>query len=159
LRLNPNWREEFKLIDRRAFVRRGAAFAVAGATWQWPVATGAAPRFEVPGVAVVDRGLKGWEPFAAAARARGIRVVGFSGDAASAWMREIEPRLRAGGVIIEAYTSAATQFCLDFLARDYGARTVHRAETDAAVAWVLSSSPLRRGALAPRRSSRRESHA
>ena len=147
------------MIDRRAFVRRGVAFAVAGAAWRWPVAAGSAPLIEVPGVAVVDRGLTGWEPFAAAARARGIRVVGFSGDAASVWMRELEPRLRAGGVVIEAYTSAATEFCLDFLARDYGARTVQRAETDAAVAWVLSSSPARRGALAPRCSKRRESHA
>ena len=147
------------MIDRRAFVRRGVAFAVAGAAWRWPVAAGAAPLSEVPGVAVVDRGLPGWEPFTAAARARGIRVVEFSGDAASVWMREVEPRLRAGAVVIEAYTSAATEFCLDFLARDYGARTVHRAETDAAVAWVLSSSPARRGALAPRRSSRRDSHA
>ena len=64
-------------------------------------------------------------------------------------MRELEPRLRAGPLTIVGHTSAATLFCLDFLARDYGARTVRRAEHGAAVSFVISRRPGRRAALAP----------
>ena len=64
-------------------------------------------------------------------------------------MREFEPRLRAGPLTIVGHTSAATLFCLDFLARDYGARTVQRAEHGAAVSFVISQRPGRRAALAP----------
>jgi hypothetical protein len=57
--------------------------------------------------------------------------------------------LRAGPLTIVGHTSAATLFCLDFLARDYGARTVRRPEHDAAVGFVISQRPGRRAALAP----------
>ncbi len=86
---------------------------------------------------------------AADARAQGLGVVEFSGDVAGVWMRELEPRLRAGPLTIVGHTSAATLFCLDFLARDYGARTVQRAEHGAAVSFVISQRPGRRAALAP----------
>ena len=118
-----------------------------------------APALDAAAVAVVDRDVAGAEAFAAAARARGVRVLEFSADVAALWMRDLEPSLRAGATVIEGHTSAATQFCLDFLARDYGARTVHRAEQAAAVTWVLSSSPARRAALAPIESRGSSSHA
>jgi hypothetical protein len=137
------------LIDRRAFVRHGVALAAAGAAWRWPLAAATARAVDAARIAIVDRDCDGSAAFAAAARATGIRVLEFSADAAALWMRELEPRLRRGPVVIAGYTRAATQFCVDFLARDYGARTVHRAEADAAVTWVLSSSPARRAALAP----------
>jgi hypothetical protein len=154
------------LLDRRSFVRQGVALAAAGAAWRWPAAAdlAAAPLAAAPGLdaarfAVVDRDASGCEAFAAAARARGVRVLEFSADVAALWMRELEPRLRLGSLVIEGHTSAATQFCLELLARDYGARLVHRAEAGAAVTWALSSSPARRAALAPIEANGSQSHA
>jgi hypothetical protein len=145
------------LIDRRAFVRQGVVLVAAGATWRWSAAAGTAA--QVATVAVVDRDVVGGAAFAAAVRARGVQVLDFTVDVGGLWMRELEPLLRSGPAVIEGYTSAATEFCLAFLARDYGARAVHRCEADAGVAWVLSSSPARRAALTPSEPRRRESHA
>jgi hypothetical protein len=103
----------------------------------------------IPSIALVDRLLDGSDALAAGARAQGLRVVEFSGDVAAVWMRELEPRLRAGPLTIVGHTSAVTLFCLDFLARDYGARTVRRAEHGTAVSFVISQHPGRRAALAP----------
>ncbi|HSC14413.1 MAG TPA: hypothetical protein VLI71_04810 [Gammaproteobacteria bacterium] len=154
------------MVDRRSFITSAVAFAAAVAVGNeterrsnasTPADAALAPAASA--LAIVDRDASGSEAFAAAARARGVRVFEFSADVAALWMREIEPRLRAAPVVIEGYTSAATQFCLEFLARDYGARTVHRAEADAAVTWILSSSPARRAALAPIQSRGSQSHA
>ena len=145
------------MIDRRRFMQSSVALGVAVATWFASGSrTSAVGR---PAIAVVDRQLAGSAAFLAERRSRGLATLEFTGDVAGLWMRELEPRLRLGPVVIEGYTSAATEFCLDFLARDYGARTVHRAETGAAVTWLLSSSPARRAALVPIASPGSESHA
>ena len=89
------------------------------------------------------------EAFVADAWRNGLRALEFAGDAAALWMREIEPRLRAGPVVIAGCTSAATLFCLDLMARDYGARTVRRSGTAHGVTWIMSSSPARRAPLTP----------
>ena len=140
------------MVDRRAFLA-GSVFAAATVA-TWPARGAAsAPKTAAaagsPSVALVDRSLAGGDTVAADARALGLGVVEFSGDVAGAWMRELEPRLRAGPLTIVGHTSAATLFCLDFLARDYGARTVQRAEHGAAVSFVISQRPGRRAALAP----------
>ena len=154
------------MVDRRSFITSTVALATAVAVGNeiagrpgasTPAGTVSAPTASA--LALIDRALGGSAAFAAAARAKGVRVLEFSADVAGLWMRELEPRLRSGPVLIEGYTSAATEFCLDFLARDYGARTVHRSPAAAAVTWVLSSSPARRAALAPLLSRGRESHA
>ena len=153
------------MVDRRSFITSTVALATAVAVGNETEGRSRAPTpadtVLAPGesaVAIVDRGLGGSVAFAAAARARGVRVLEFRADVAALWMRELEPRLRSGPVVIEGHTRAATQFCLEYLARDYGARTVRRAESDAAVTWALSSSPARRAALAPL-SHGRKSHA
>jgi len=154
------------MVDRRSFITSAVAFATAVAVGNetearskasTPADTVLAPAESA--LAIVDCDASGCEAFAAAARSRGVRVLEFSADVATLWMRELEPRLRSGAVVIEGHTSAATQFCLEFLARDYGARLVHRAEAAAAVTWTLSSSPARRAALAPIESRRSQSHA
>jgi hypothetical protein len=152
------------MVDRRSFITSTVALATAVAVGgeSQGRSTASAPAGAAragPSVAVVDRDCDGSAAFAAAARARGVRVLEFSADAGALWMRELEPRLRAGGVVIEGYTRAATQFCLEYLARDYGARAVHRAGSDAAITWILSSSPARRAALAPIASRGSASHA
>ena len=139
------------MVDRRAFLTGSVAFAATLANWP---ARGAASALTstvlgTPSVAIVDRRLAGGDALAADARAQGLRVVEFSGDVAGVWMRELEPRLRAGPLTIVGHTSAATLFCLDFLARDYGARTVRRVELGTAVSFVISQRPGRRAALAP----------
>jgi hypothetical protein len=139
------------MIDRRSFLTGSVAMAaaLAGA----PTRAGARGRADVgaplPDIVLVDRHLAGSETFAAQARARGLGVLEFTSDAAGVWMRELEPRLRAGPLAIAGLTSAATLFCLDFLARDYGARTVRRVAGAAAVTWLIASSPALRAALAP----------
>ncbi len=65
----------------------------------------------------------------------------------------------AGSVAIEGYTSAATLFCLELLARDYGACVVRRSDTPAGVHWIVSSSPILRAPLAPLPSRRSAVHA
>ena len=74
-------------------------------------------------------------------------------DVAALWMNEIEPRLRLGPVAIAGLTGAATLFCLDLLARDYGAHVVQRnaAEPDA-VSWMIATHTERKAPLAPQRS-------
>ena len=141
------------MVDRRAFLT-GSVFAAATVA-TWP-ARGAASALtwtavDMPeaSVVLVDRCVDGGDVLAAGARAQGLRVLEFSCDVAGVWMHELEPRLRAGPLTIVGHTSAATLFCLDFLARDYGARTVQRAEHGAAVSFVISQRPGRRAALAP----------
>jgi hypothetical protein len=152
------------MLDRRTFVQSSIALAAALTGWR-AVATASENRSvpasratgNAPGaaVALVDLSLDGSGSFAARTRASGLEPFAFVNDVAGVWMRELEPRLRAGSVVIAGYTSAATLFCLDLLARDYGARIVEHRESGAAVTWLLSSSPMRRGALAPSNQTRR----
>lgn len=142
------------MADRREFLT-GTVFAAA-AVATWPAYGAASEHPSTPSaaagiasVALVDRNLDASAARAADARAQGLRVVEFSGDLAGVWMRELEPRLRAGPLTIVGHTSAATLFCLDLLARDYGARTVQRAEHGAGVSFVISQRPGRRAPLAP----------
>jgi hypothetical protein len=141
------------MIDRRSFMTGSAALAAAiaaGRAGHGAIAPAeAAAAAASPVLALVDRLLDGAEPFAAKARASGLRVLEFASDAASVWMRELEPRLRAGPIVVTGHTSAATLFCLDVMARDYGTRVVERADTGPAVTWTMSSMPARRAALVP----------
>jgi hypothetical protein len=138
------------VVDRRSFLGTSLALPAAlialpahSALFEWPSSVGVS-------LALVDRGLEGSEALAARAGARGLRALSFAGDVAALWMSELEPCFRSGPTVIEGYTGPATLFCLDLLARDYGARTVRRHDVGSAVAWVLSSSPPRRAPLAPR---------
>ena len=144
------------MIDRRSFITSTVAFATAVAVgneaegrYGAAMPADAAPAPAEPAIALVDRSLGGSAAFAAAARARGLGTLEFTGDVAAVWMRELEPRLRAGPVAIAGYTSAATWFCIDLLARDFGARTVRRSDETDAVSFMISQSPGRRAALAP----------
>ena len=148
------------MVDRRVFLQGsiGGAAALIG------IARGSAASLSnrppaAADVVIVDRGLLGGSAFAADARARGLVPLEFSSDAGGVWMRELEPRLRSGPTTIDGYTSAATLFCLELLARDYGARVVRRSEGADGVAWILSSKPLQRAALAPLQRERSRPHA
>jgi hypothetical protein len=152
------------MTNRRAFIRSGASLATLAAL-PLPVALAARRAQEIDGAALVlvDRSLATSAAFAAAAAADGHAVRSFDCDVAGLWMSAIEPRLRAGPVAIAGHTSAPTLFCLDLLARDYGARTARsvRVDADASVTWMIASIPGRRAPLAPAavRTLRSESHA
>jgi hypothetical protein len=147
------------MIDRRVFIHGAVAAALAGVAPCAAAGAAARPSAAHRDLALVDRALAGSASFAFEARARGIALHEFSSDAAGVWMRELEPRLRTGFVAIEGYTSAATLFCLELLARDYGACVMRRKDTPAGVIWTVSSSPIRRAPLAPLSSRRSAAHA
>jgi hypothetical protein len=145
------------MVDRRVLLKSG--IGVAAALFGASRAAGAEPRVDPrasPDLVLVDRHLAGSRAVIAAAQ--GGALVEFTSDVARAWMLEIEPRLRAGAVVIEGYTSAATLYCLELLARDYGAGVTRRGAVADGVAWTLSSNPLRRAVLAPLRVRRSTAH-
>lgn len=148
-------------MNRRAFAQGFALLAATAAAWPARAALAGRAPFGDSAIALVDRNLAGAAAFARAARERGMIALEFAGDVADLWMRELEPRLRDGPVAIAGHTSAATWFCLDLLARDFGARTVRRVDADAAVSFVISQHEGRRAALAPAavRAQWRHSHA
>jgi hypothetical protein len=147
------------MVDRRVVLKSG--IGVAAALFGASRPAGAEPAVALrasPDLVLVDRHLAGSRAFIVAAH--GGALVEFTSDVARAWMLEIEPRLRAGPVVIEGYTSAATLFCLELLARDYGARVTRRsAAADGCVEWRVSSNPMQRAALAPLRFRRSTAHA
>jgi hypothetical protein len=134
-------------LNRRRFAQSAVLLAGLAISPARAALVGAASR--APTLALVDRNLPGSSAFAAAARARGLTTLEFAGDVAALWMRELEPRLRLGPIAIAGHTSAATLFCLDLLARDFGARTVERHAAGAAVSFVISQHEGARAALAP----------
>jgi hypothetical protein len=144
------------MVDRRSFLRGN--IALAAALLAVPVRGSAETRAVAAwpaevSLAIVDRQLAEAEAFADETARSGLQALEFAGDVAGLWMRVLEPRLRAGPVVLAGYTGAATLFCLDLLARDYGARTVRRSTTERAVAWVMSSNPARPAPLTPSRRS------
>ena len=153
------------MISRRSLVIGAAALTAIAAARRSPGlasaldGAAASPWWAGASVALSDRLLEGSRAFAAAARAHGLRPLAFDSDVAGLWMRDIEPLFRAGPTAIAGYTGAATLFCLDLLARDFGARVRHRAGSSEGVVWLLSSTPLERAALAPTSSTRSRSHA
>jgi hypothetical protein len=98
---------------------------------------------------IVDRNLAASASLAAEAVEAGQAVLEFRSDVAQVWMSEIEPRLRAGPLRFAGHTSAATLFCLELLAQDYGAQVVRRVAETRGVTWLIATSPTRRAALSP----------
>ena len=142
------------MLNRRHFCAASAALAGLTAV---PLARAGAgeptdSQATAAGLVIVDRSLPQAAGYAAAAMLQGdVRL--FERDAAGLWMREIEPRLRAGPVAIGGLTGRGTLFCLELMARDYGAEVVQRSVAGAdAVWWRIETLPGRRAPLAPLRS-------
>jgi hypothetical protein len=144
------------MVNRRNFVAGSAALAALSTVpfaRPRPAGTRAERAPSAAQLVIVDRALPAASTFVADAVAAGHDTRLFDRDVAALWMDEIEPRLRSGPVAIAGLTGAATLFCLDFLARDYGAHVVQRnaAEPDA-VSWMIATNAERRAPLAPQRS-------
>ncbi len=144
------------MVNRRSFFVGGVALATLvtlpaehARRSRRPTAASVGP----PNLVIVDRALPQATAFADEANAAGHETHAFDGDVGALWMNEIEPRLRAGPVAIAGLTGAATLFCLQLLARDYGAELVQRDAAGASgVRWLVATHPQRRAPLAPRRS-------
>jgi hypothetical protein len=144
------------MVNRRNFVAGGAALAALTAVPFVRSRAAGQRAARVPSavqLVIVDRALPEASAFAAEAIAAGHDTRLFDRDVGALWMNEIEPRLRTGPVAIAGLTGVATLFCLDFLARDYGAHVVQRSPAASdAVGWLIATHTERRAALAPRRS-------
>jgi hypothetical protein len=140
------------MLNRRDLFAGGTAVAALAAL---PFARARATLTAVPplgaaSLVIIDRALPQAAGYAAAAMLAGdVRL--FERDAAALWMNEIEPRLRAGPVAIGGLTGEGTLFCLELMARDYGAEVVQRsAAGPGAVWWEMTTRSGRRAPLAPR---------
>jgi hypothetical protein len=106
----------------------------------------------MPLLVLIDRDLATSAAVAAEAVSAGHRVLDFASDPAPSWMNEIEPGLRAGPLAMAGHTSAATLFCLELLAGDYGARALQRIAHPGAAIPALASllaSPTSPAAVEP----------
>jgi hypothetical protein len=150
------------MVSRRVFVGGGLGLAAGLAAWLGRTAgthddvppsseTAAPAPLPIERVAVVDRGVAGSAAFAAAVRARGLPLFEFASDVAQVWMHELEPRLRARPLEILGFSSPATSFCLELLARDYGAGAAQPLD---GATWLIAATPMRRAPLAPIRKQR-----
>lgn len=125
------------MTTRRAFIQQGIAASAFAASPFTAAAAAARPR-----TILVQRDLSESVPFGTEAALQGARVLAVSGDIAGVWMHELEPLLRRTPAVIAGFTGAASLFCLELLARDYGLRPVfriaHRRRTDGGYSHTLS---------------------
>jgi len=142
------------MADRRAFIQGGVSLVALTALPLPVVLAGSMAPFSAdllrqPLLVLVDRNLDASATLAVEATAAGHRVFEFRSDVARLWMSEIEPRLRTGPLSVAGHTSAATLFCLETLAQDYGAHAVRRVPELRGVTWLIATSPARRAVFAP----------
>jgi hypothetical protein len=123
------------MASRRDFVAGGIALAASAAMpFETAPARSAGSSLSLAAahglelVVVADRGLAAAARFASEAAASGHRVLTFEDDAGALWMNELEPRLRAGPLVIAGLTGAASAFCFETLTRGYRGRALARAE-------------------------------
>jgi hypothetical protein len=103
-------------------------------------ASSASP-FRRPMTAVVDRNLSDAFRMTARLGAFSTRLHLFAGDPGRVWMNTIEPALRVEPLTLAGFTSAATLFCLHYLARDYGLELVARAEGPVSLERISTGPP------------------
>ena len=75
--------------------------------------------------AVFDDRFEDSRTFAAAALERGIPTAAIRGDVTKLFFDDLDLRWRKGPVLLAGYTTKASQFCLNLLARDRGMRLSH----------------------------------
>jgi hypothetical protein len=64
----------------------------------------------------------------AAHRVAFTKVCNTGHDLGPLWINELEPQLKRERIALAGFTNAATLFCLELLARDYGVGVVYRIE-------------------------------
>lgn len=87
--------------------------------------------------AVFDERFEGPCAFAAAAAERRIPTAAIRGDVTSLFFDDLDLRWKRGPLLLAGYTTPASLFCLDLLARDRGMRVRH-CKADPSVDAALS---------------------
>jgi hypothetical protein len=136
------------MATRRNFLKSGLGACAAGATAPLrsrlcTASPGAAvlPYYQ----AIFDERFEDSRVFAAGAAARRILTAAIRGDITRLFFDDLDLRWKQGPVLLAGYTTPASLFCLDLLARDRGMRVSHCAtkpSAEAALA-VLDGAPPR----------------
>ena len=87
---------------------------------------------------VFDERFEGPRAFAAGAARRGIATVAIRGDVTRLFFDDLDLRWKQGPVRLAGYTTPASLFCLELLARDRGMRVVHSASSGPLVSWIIA---------------------
>ncbi|GEM_PF-3101266 len=135
--------------SRRLFLKFGMGACAAGAVI--PPAPGwarVASYYKV----VFDERFQDAREFAARARQRGIPAAAIRGDITRLFFDDLDLRWKQGPVPLAGFTTPASLFCLDLLARDRGMRLRHCAanpEVASALGVLDGTLPRRRPATPP----------
>ena len=110
------------LASRRRFLEFGLGACAAGTVirplWGEPLAVS---YYKV----VFDERFEDARAFGAGAAERGIPAAAIRGDVTSLFFDDLDLRWKQGPVRLAGYTTPASLFCLDLLARDRGMRVSH----------------------------------
>ncbi len=111
------------MASRRAFLKAAAGACATGAIIRPSWAHGiAVPHYYK---VVFDERFEDACAFASDASARRIPTAAIRGDITSLFYNDLDLRWKQGPVSLAGYTTAASLFCLDLLARDRGMRVRH----------------------------------
>jgi hypothetical protein len=114
------------MASRRKFLRFGLGACAAGSHVYGMIRPILGPARVVPYYkAVFDERFAGPCAFAAGAAERRIPTAAIRGDITSLFFDDLDLRWKQGPVVLGGYTTAASLFCLDLLARDRGMRVSH----------------------------------
>ena len=125
------------MASRRTFLKAGLGVYAAGAVIPAVSSrTVAVPYYK----AVFDERFEEPRAFAAGAAERGIPAAAIRGDITSLFYDDLDLRWKQGPVLLAGYTTRASLFCLDLLARDRGMRVSYCDESDPSglVFWVIA---------------------
>lgn len=133
------------MASRRTFLKAGVAACAAAAAV--PALNQPAPALGQPlppscYKLVFDDRFAAARAFASAMAAREVPTAAIRGDVTHLFVNDLDLRWKQGPVVMAGYTTQASLFCLDLLARDRGMRVIHSAPKprgDAAlVFWIIA---------------------
>lgn len=132
--------------SRRIFLKSGLGVCAAGALIHPISGEASTVRYYK---AVFDGRFEESRAFAAGAAARGIATAAVRGDVTRLFFDDLDLRWKQGPVWLAGYTTAASLFCLELLARDRGMRLRYRlTNADVGAALRVLDGTLPRRALA-----------
>lgn len=123
--------------SRRMFLKSGLGACAASAVLGPASGDAAAAAYYK---VVFDERFEGPRAFAAGAARRGMATVAIRGDVTRLFFDDLDLRWKQGPVCLAGYTTPASLFCLELLARDRGMRLVHSESSGPLVFWNIAPS-------------------